>query len=357
VIRSKDKGMREIKIGSRGIGGANPVYIVAEAGINHNGDLTLAKRMVDAAVDCGVDAVKFQLFRAEDIVQDPSVTYEYESQGIKTRESQYEMFKRYELSPEEMEEIAEYCRGKDIVFFATPQNITDLEVLLRLGVPLIKVGSDDLTHLSMLKTYASYGIPLILSTGMSYLYEIDEALRAILPINQHLIVLHCISSYPTEMRDANLLKIRTLMANYPDLVVGYSDHTQGTTAALVAVALGAKVYERHFTLSKDMPGPDHRFSIEPEELRMLVRQIRESETALGSPELRPTQEEEDMRLLCRRSIVAGKDLMQGEVLSAGNLAMRRPGYGLAPKQLEFVCGKKAKRLIRRGEAILLEDLC
>ncbi len=348
--------MKEIKIGNKIVGGKNPVYIIAEAGINHNGDLKLAKEMIEVAKESGVDAIKFQLFKASDVIQDKKEIYEYESQGKIFRESQYEMFKRYELSGEDMNCIADYCRKKDIVFFATPQNISDLKVLLEIGVPAIKVGSDDLTHIEMLKEYASHGLPLILSTGMAYLSEIDEALQAVMPINEKIVLLHCVSMYPAAFKDANMIKIQSLSKIYSNVIIGFSDHTLGTTAGIMAVTLGAKVYERHFTLDKNLYGPDHRFSVDFKELKTLVRQIREAEEALGSPELKPTKTEEGMRLLCRRSIVAERDININEIISNDNLSFRRPGKGIPPKYMPFLLNRKTKRSIKKGEVILLEDV-
>ncbi|MCG8637442.1 MAG: N-acetylneuraminate synthase family protein [Desulfobacterales bacterium] len=341
----------EFEIGSRMIGEGHPCFIIAEAGINHNGDLDIAGKMVDAAVDCGVDALKFQTFTASEFVGDKSEVYTYETQGKKVSESMLDMFARHEFRAGEWREIADYCRQKGIIFFSTPQDRDNLALLNRIGVPAIKVGSDDLVNLPLIRAYAGHGLPMILSTGMGYLDEIESAVKTVLDQNSNLALLHCTSQYPTPLQDLNLSKITELKRRFPNTVTGFSDHSSGCEAAVMSVALGAKIFEKHFTLDRNMYGPDHRFSSDPAEMASLVRRIRETETSLGSPELSPTEKEKDMRNICHRTIVAVKDIQEGEIIRQDMIALKRPAKGLYPKYMERLVGQKAEGLIKKGEYI------
>jgi len=348
--------MKQIKIGNRLIGEECPCFIIAEAGINHNGDISIAKKMIDLAVDCGVDAVKFQTFTAKEFISNEDEIYEYKSEGKTVKESMLKIFERNEFSEEEWREIADYCKKKKVIFFSTPQNLSNLEVLLKIRVPTIKVGSDDLINLPLLEEYSKKGLPMIISTGMAYLSEIDEAIRIIKKNNKELAVLHCVSSYPAEFEELNLRKINTLKKAFPGCVIGFSDHSKGTMAGIVAVILGAKILEKHFTLDKNMPGPDHWFSADPKELKDLVKGVRNIEKSLGSSEIKPVEKEIEMRGICHRSIVASQSIKKGEILTKENITMKRPGTGLAPKFIDFIVGRKAKQDMRKGELITLENL-
>jgi N-acetylneuraminate synthase len=348
--------MPNIKIQDKIISEKSSTFIIAEAGINHNGDVKLAKKMIDAVKESGADAIKFQTFKAGEFVSDKKQVYEYISQGKKVKESMYEMFKRCELKERDYIEISEYCKKNKVIFFSTPQNMSDLDFLMTLGVPVIKVGSDDLTNLPLLADFASRGLPIMISTGMSYIDEIDEAVQTIKKRNNKLVIFHCISSYPAMPDELNLNNIITLKKRYPDCIIGFSDHSEGTYAAYAAVALGAKVYERHFTLDKDMAGPDHKFSANPQELKLIVKNIRDIEKALGGFEVKPTANEMHMRKLCRRSVVAAKDLKKWQVLTKAELTLKRPGTGIKPKELESLIGKKLKKDIRKDELIKLKHL-
>jgi len=303
-----------------------------------------------------VDAVKFQTFKAKEFVSDESEIYEYETQGKKVRESMLEMFERHEFSRSEWKEIADYCRRKGIIFFSTPQNYSDLEMLIELGVPAIKVGSDDLTNLPLLERFAMRKKPMIISTGMAYLSEIDEAIRTILLINDNLIVLRCVSSYPAIMEEANLRSMRTLKTAYPNVVVGYSDHTIGTVAPIAAVAMGANVIEKHFTLDNKMYGPDHQFSADIPTLKTMVEQIRNVERAMGDGRIRPNIKELTMRRVARRSIVALKNISKGDVIRNDMVGVKRPGTGLSPKLLKYIVGKTATKEIKKNELISWQRL-
>ena len=349
--------MEKVKIGKKLVGDGEPVYIVAEAGVNHNGNVDLAKEMITEAKKCGVDAVKFQVFKAEEFVSDPNSTHTYRSQGKLITEPQLDMFKRYEFGVNEWKEIFEYCKNKNIDFFATPQNPSDLDFILSIvDMHVIKVGSDDLTNLELLGYYAKKNKPLIISAGMAYISEIEDAVNTIRNTgNNDLIVLHCVSSYPADAEEVNLRKMLTIMQAF-DVIVGFSDHTIGSTAAVGAVVLGAKVIEKHFTLDKNLPGPDHWFSADPVEMRELVNEIRFIEKALGSGIIKPTPKELEMRKIARRSIVASKNINKGDVITKNMITVKRPGTGLVPKFINYVIGRRAKVDIKRNELITFDKI-
>ncbi|KTS72110.1 hypothetical protein NS274_21965 [Pseudomonas oryzihabitans] len=347
---------RPFAIAGREIGPAHPPYCIAEVGINHNGDLDTALRLIEVAKSAGADAVKFQTFKAEEFCGDPLQAFTYTSQGRSVTEPMLEMFRRHEFSPAQWRLIAEHCRDCGITFFSTPQNPSDLELLLRIGVPAVKVGSDDFSNLPLLRHYATTGLPLILSCGMSDLADVHTALETVgwfsgTPV----ALLLCTSQYPTPDEDVNLAKLSTLQGAFPGLVIGFSDHTRDALAASVAVGRGACIFEKHFTLDRDLPGPDHWFSETPDSLRLWISAIRRSANLLGSPYLRPTTAEADMRVLARRSLVALTDVAVGERFTLGNLGLRRPGDGLSPALYEAVLGSRALRSLTKGERLQLGD--
>ncbi len=350
--------VEKIKIGDRLTGNGEPIYIIAEIGINHNGDVQLAKQMIDVAIECGVDAVKFQIFKAEEFISDPNTTYTYFSQGNRITESMLQMFTRYEFDEKGWREIFNYCSDKKIDSFATPQNPSDLDFLLSIvDVPAIKVGSDDLTNLELLDYYARKGKPLIISAGMAYLSEIEDAVHTIRGTgNCDLAILHCISTYPTDAEDVHLKKMLTICRAF-NVITGFSDHTCGSTAAIGAVALGASIIEKHFTLNKNLSGPDHWFSSDPEELKNLVKGIRFIEKAMGDTSIQPTQKELQMRTLARRSIIASKDIPRGQVIRRDFVDFKRPGTGLPPKYLKCLLGRKTKIEIKKDEQITFDLIC
>lgn len=349
--------MYRVKVDNRYIGDNEPCFIVAEIGINHNGQIDLAKKMIDVAIKCGVDAVKFQCFKAEEFIANPEETYTYQSQGQQVTESMLEMFKRHEFSREDWAEIFSYCRNK-IVCFATPQNPSDLDFLLEIAdLPIIKVGSDDLTNLQLMEYYASKNKPMIISAGAAFTSEIEDAVNIIRQTgNNDLMVLHCISSYPTDVNEVNLRKMLTIKQAF-DVIVGFSDHTVSTIAATAAVALGANIIEKHFTLDKSLAGPDHWFSANPEELAQLVQAARYVECALGSYVVKPTLKELEMRKVIRRSIVAAENIKKGDFITKDVIAVKRPGTGLAPKFTKYLINRKARVSIKKGELITFENIC
>ncbi len=348
--------MRLLDVGSRLIGPGEPCFVAVEVGINHNGDLALAHELIDEAADAGADGVKFQSYRTEDFVTDRSLEYEYVLQGRAIRESQYDMFKRCELPPEALAELKRHCDERDVVFFATPTSEAGIHELARLGVPLLKNGSDYLNHLPVVRAMARSGIPTVLSRGMATLAEVDDAVRAFREAGgAELVLLHCTSAYPTPPEDLNLRVIPTLAARF-DCAVGLSDHSDGVVAAIGSVALGGCFVEKHFTLDKELPGPDHRFSADPAELRELVTAIRTMETALGSPEIAPAPSELAGRRDFRLSCAAVRDLVAGESLAHRDIAFRRPGTGLPPAAADSIAGRRLLRAVRAGELLDLGDL-
>ncbi|MDD2914468.1 MAG: N-acetylneuraminate synthase family protein [Gallionella sp.] len=345
------------QIAGRSIGVSSPPYCIAEVGINHNGDLAIAKRMIEAAKAAGADAVKFQTFKAEEFCGDPDQTFTYQSQGKAVTESMLGMFRRYELPAGSWREIKAYCEAVGITFFSTPQNLSDLELLMEIGVPAIKIGSDDFTNLPLLRSYVGSKLPLILSCGMSDLAEVHQALDAVGWFDGYPVaLLLCTSQYPTPPEDVNIAKLTTLQQAFPGLLVGFSDHTQGALAAALAVSRGARVFEKHFTLGKDMPGPDHWFSEEPAGLAEWINNIRIADIILGSPLVQPTKAEQAMRLVARRSVVALRDIALGTTFDSANTGLRRPGGGLSPDMIGKVLGLTATRDIKKGERLSLGDM-
>jgi N,N'-diacetyllegionaminate synthase len=331
-------------------------FIVAEAGINHNGELEKAFQMIDVAKACGVDAVKFQTFKASEFVADKTQMFTYKSQGKQVTESMLEMFERYEFSKDEWVRIKEYCDQSEITFLSTPQNVTDLELLLELGIDAIKVGSDDFTNLPLLQEYTKTGLPLIVSSGMANMAEIFESLETIGAFDGYpTILLQCTSAYPTPIEQVNLNKMKTLKGAFPNVILGFSDHTQGPLASSLAVSLGAVFFEKHFTLSHDLPGPDHWFSEDPTGLKEWVNSIRVSSTMMGSHLLIPTSSEKEMKKLARRSIVAKKEILIGDTLSLENLTLRRPGTGLEPKLLNKIIHRRAIKNIAKNQVVCMDD--
>ena len=348
--------MTKIKLNNQSIGHDCQPFIIAEAGINHNGDIQNALDMIDVAKVAGADAIKFQTFEASGIVTDSSLTFTYKSQGKEITESMFEVFKRCELSKTEWIKIKQKCDEEKILFLSTPENRSDLDLLLELGILAIKVGSDDFTNIPLLKDYSTTGLPLIISCGMANLDEIQQTLKAIGALENYPTVLMLTTSeYPTVPMNVNLLKLKTLSKSFPNIPLGYSDHTEGILASSLAVALGAKVFEKHFTLDKNLPGPAHWFSEDPVGLINWIDSIRSATTMLGSAEVKPTEKEERTKILARRSVVALCDINQGELFDQNNIGPRRPGNGLPAIMIEEIFGKKSTKKISKGDLLKIGD--
>lgn len=332
------------------------VLIIAEAGVNHNGSLDIAKRLVDEAADAGVDIVKFQTFKAEKLVSKSAKQAEYQQRNMgKTDDSQYSMLKKLELSPLQHEELIDYCREKGIRFFSTAFDMDSIEYLHSLNLGLWKIPSGEITNYPYLRKIAQYGEPVILSTGMCELSDIEAAIQILLSHGlqkNQITVLHCNTEYPTPMRDVNLKAMLEIAEKF-GVAVGYSDHTEGIEVPIAAVALGATVIEKHFTLDKNMEGPDHKASLEPQDLRAMVKAIRNIEQALGSGHKVISASERKNIEIARKSIVAACPIRKGDLLTDENLRVMRPGNGISPMRWEEVVGTYATRNYQEEEPIEL----
>lgn len=328
----------------------NKVFIIAEAGVNHNGSLMLAKRLVDAAKRSGADAIKFQTFKTENIVtrNAPQAAYQKKQYSYKT---QFDMLKSLELSKAQFKELFFYCKKQNIMFLSTPFDYESARFLNKLGVSYFKISSGDITNIPLLRKIAGYKKPVILSTGMSTLEEVKEAVKAIYSKNnEKLILLHCTSNYPVKYKDVNLGAMDTLRKTF-NVPVGYSDHTLGIEVAVAAVALGASVIEKHFTLDKQMEGPDHSASLEPHEFRFMVKSIRNIQTAIGSSVKKAQASETDTKSIARKSVVAANDIPRFAKITRKMLTVKRPGTGIEPKYLNEVVNSITKIKIKKDETL------
>lgn len=322
------------------------VTVIAEAGVNHNGSIELAKQLVDKAVEAGVDYIKFQTFKASKLVTKAAKQAEYQQKNIgKEGDSQYQMLKKLELSPKDHEVLIAYCKEKGIKFFSTAFDFDSIEYLHSLDLGLWKVPSGEVTNYPFLKRVASYNEKTILSTGMCEMSDVRAAVEALYKnglSKENLILLHCNTEYPTPFEDVNLKAMDALRKEF-GVEVGYSDHTKGIEVPIAAVALGATVIEKHFTLDRNMEGPDHKASLEPDELKAMVSAIRNIEKAVGGNGTKHVSESEKKNIsIARKSIVAACDIKAGEVFTEVNLTVKRPGNGISPMRWEEVVGTKAK---------------
>jgi N,N'-diacetyllegionaminate synthase len=332
------------------------VFVIAEAGVNHNGDVDRALRMIDAAVAARADAIKFQTFSAEKLVSRSAEKAAYQKR--ETGEgSQFGMLKALEMSDDMHRQLFEHCRRHGIEFMSTPFDEDAADFLIALGMRRLKVPSGELVNHPFLRHLASKNLPIILSTGMAEMHEVEEAVATLEQegATSSLTVLHCTSNYPAAMAEVNL-RAMTTIGERTGLPVGYSDHTLGVAVAIAAVARGATVIEKHFTLDRELPGPDHRASLEPDELAEMVRAIRDVEIALGSAEKSPTAAELEVRKVARRSIAAARDLHADQLLRSDDLVLLRPGTGIAPKELDRVTGRTLARPVAAGTPLQWADL-
>lgn len=331
--------------------------IIAEAGVNHNGSIELAKQLIDAAAESGVDLVKFQTFKTENLVSHSAKKATYQKINLQNNdESQFSMLKKLELSTEQHLELREYCQMKGVGFFSTAFDLDSIEFLAELHLGLWKIPSGEITNYPYLRKIALYREPVILSTGMSTIDEISAAMEVLVQFGvrqDQLTILHCNTEYPTPMTDVNLRAIQTLRSTL-GVNVGYSDHTRGIEIPIAAVALGATVIEKHFTLDRTLDGPDHKASLEPAELKDMVCAIRNIEQALGQPDKIVSASESKNKAVARKSIVASRVIHKGELFSEANLAVKRPGTGLSPMQWEEVVGAVAYRSFQPDEFIELK---
>ena len=341
-----------ILIGNRTVG-TGRVLVVAEIGVNHGGSVGEGLKLIDAAADCGADAVKFQTFHADRLMVAGDCRFSHQGDG---GESAYQMFRRLELSMEDHEKLKRQADQRGVIFLSTPFDEESVDFLDQLGVPAFKVASGDATHIPLLQRIGAKGKPVLLSTGMCYLSEIAEAVWTLNAAGaKELLLLHCVSVYPATPDSLNLRAIRTLSEQF-GLPVGYSDHSQDILYSLMAACLGAVLIEKHFTLDKNAPGPDHRLSMDPEELRSLVHNLRKVELSLGDGRKRPACAEEENRALSRRSIVTGVDVRADETVARWMVAYKRPGTGIEPSQADKVIGMRARRDLPRNTILQWDDL-
>lgn len=319
------------------------VFIIAEAGVNHNGSIDLAKKLVDAAVEAGADAIKFQTFKAENVVCQGAEKADYQKDTTGASENQYQMLKKLELSNEEFQELARYCKEREMGFLSTPFDMESIDFLSGFSMKFWKIPSGEITNLPYLEKIGATGKKVIMSTGMSDMSEILTAVSVLEKAGTNdITLLHCNTQYPTPYEDVNLLAMEEI-AERTGKKVGYSDHTMGIEVPVAAVALGATVIEKHFTLSRQMQGPDHKASLEPEELADMVKAIRNIEQARGKRGKGPTPSEIGNRQIARRSIVAGREIKKGELFTENNLSTKRPGNGISPMEWHNVIGARANR--------------
>jgi len=323
----------------------NKVFIIAEAGVNHNGSIDFAKNLIDVAVNSGADAVKFQTFKAKNLVSVNAPKAEYQKQTTNSSESQFNMIKKLELNEDIHKELIAYCKEVNITFLSTPFDNESANLLFKLGLQIFKIASGEITNLPFLKHIGSLNKKIILSTGMSTLEEIAGAITILTDSGsqkENITVLHATTMYPTPMEDVNLNAMQTIKNKF-NVSVGYSDHTLGIEVDIAAVAMGATIIEKHFTLDKKMEGPDHKASLEPDELKSMVDAIRNIEKAMGDGVKRPAISEKSNIDIARKSIVANKEIKKGQIFSENNITTKRPGTGTSPMEWDFIIGKVAKR--------------
>ncbi len=329
------------------------VFIIAEAGVNHNGNIETAKKLIDVAVDAGADAVKFQTFKTEQLVSKSAPKAAYQNKSGSSAESQFEMLKKLELDIDTHRELISYCKEKGILFLSTPFDHASIDMLDSLGLEIFKIPSGEITNLPYLRHIGSLGKKIVLSTGMSDLTDIEEALNVLISAGtllEDITVLHANTMYPTPMEDVNLRSMQTIADRF-GVKVGYSDHTLGIEVDIAAAAMGANIIEKHFTLDKSMEGPDHKASLEPSELNAMVKAVRNIEIAMGSSEKKPSPSELPNIPVARKSIVALKEITKGDVLTQENIGVKRPGNGISPMQWDEIIGTKAKKHYEKDQLI------
>jgi len=333
----------------------NKTFIIAEAGVNHNGSLDLAYQLIDVAKDAEADAVKFQTFKAENVVSKLADKAEYQKKTTSSDKSQLEMIKKLELSFEDFVKLKKYCDKKGIMFLSTPFDHQSIDFLYDL-VNIYKIPSGEIINGPYLKHIATKNKSIIMSTGMANLGEVEEAINTIRSVNSEaeISLLHCTTNYPTPYEEVNLKAMQTLAAAFK-LPVGYSDHTLGIEVPVAAVAMGAKIIEKHFTLDKNLPGPDHRASLEPDELKGMVKAIRNIEKALGDGIKRPNKSEIEIMKVARRSLIATRDIRAGKIIKESDITIKRPGTGILPKFKEIVIGMKLVSDIKQDEPFRWEN--
>ena len=342
------------EIAGRTIGDGAPCFIIAEIGVNHNGDMDIARRLIDEAAAAGADAAKFQAYVTEELITPKAHKAAYQVQSTGEAESQYQMLKELELTGEQQAELRDYCAKKNITYACTPYDLPSLNLLNQLDVPMLKIGSTDTTNLPFLKHVAETSRPVILSTGMCTLSEVEAAVTAMDKARSKLSLLHCTSEYPAPPNEANLRAIETLRYSFRR-PTGYSDHSAGVGISPWAVAAGASIIEKHLTLERSLPGPDHQASIEPHELAKLVRTIRDLERSLGDGIKCPSPSEAVNKGALRKSVVTNRSLQAGTTIAGSDLTCKRPGSGMAPEWVDRLIGKQINRDVEADTMLELGD--
>lgn len=344
---------KQILIDGREVSVEAPVFVIAEAGVNHGGDIELAKKLIDIAADAGADAVKFQAFRTENLIVEGIDKAPYQKMHTDAMETQSEMLKKLELTREYYMVLKDYCEEKGIIFLITPFDEISLEELEEINVHAYKVASTDTTNLPFLKKIAATGKPMILSTGMCYMTEVEAALQCIYPLNKDVILLQCTANYPIEDKEANLNVVTTFIKKF-DMLVGYSDHSVGIGASPYAIPLGARVVEKHFTIDKAADGPDHEASLDPEELHAYLKEIRRVESFLGSFEKAPTESENLTRKSLQKCLVAATNIKKGQIIEAHHMVAKRTGgKGESPIRYENYVGKPSDRDYQKNDILFI----
>jgi N-acetylneuraminate synthase len=348
--------MKKIRIGQKLVGEGEPCFIIAEAGVNHNGDANLAKKLVKAAQEAGADAVKFQTFSAESIITRHAPKAAYQRRTTSVSETQLEMIKKLELTRRDFRSIKRLADETGIIFLSTPTAPEDINFLVELGVPALKIASMDIVNYPLLSHFGTQGLPVILSTGMSTMAEIKKAVAVLHRSGaRDLILLQCVTNYPIKDNEANLRVMDTLKKTFR-VPVGFSDHTAGITIPIAAAARGACIIEKHFTLDRTLPGPDHASSLDPDSFQAMVQAIRTVESALGSPVKKPLPVENDNRRIMRRSLVASGDIPAYTILKPHHFALKRPGTGLGAEYIRQLSGLKTRKAIIKDEMITFKAL-
>lgn len=348
----------QFKIQDRLVGNSHPQFFIAEAGVNHNGSIDLGRQLVDIAVEAGADAVKFQTFKTENIIipEAPKSTYHVETTGSDSNQTWFELLKTQEMSRDMHIELIKHCNKNGIIFLSTPYDEESADLLEGLDVPAFKIASTDTSNIPFLSYVACKGRPIIISTAMATMNEVEEAVKAIRRNSlEDIAVLQCTGNYPARLRDSNLGVMQTYREKL-NCVVGYSDHTPNLINPVAATAMGAKIYEKHFTIDKSLPGPDHRMSLDPEELKQTVKAIRQTEQALGSSKKVVLEGEKENRIKLRKSIVANMDINQGEIIEDRMIAIKRPGNGIPPDKLKSIIGRRATKNIASGTVMTVDML-
>ncbi len=349
--------MKEISINGKKIGPESPIFLIAEAGVNHNGKLNLAKKMIDIALEAKVDAIKFQTFSTEKLLLKTTPKIKYQKENVEDQENFYDMLKKYELTIEDFKILNNYCKEIGLIFLSTPFDEISVKWLDILNISAFKIGSGDMNNFPLLKLISSKKKPILLSTGMATLEEVIESVNFLKSNNvEDIVIFQCTTNYPSNYEEINLNVIDTYKKEFPNNIIGFSDHSLGFEASIGAAAKGVKVIEKHFTINKEMDGPDHKASLNPRELKEWVKHIRNLEKALGDYKKFPSKNEQEIAKIARKSIVTLSDLKEGDLIKREDIDIKRPGYGISPKYFNSLIGKTIKRNVPKNSILFWEDV-